>query len=414
MGEAAAHVVGFTGLEGDGQEGVELALNPRLLAQNGQRMVIRDRLGRVVEDRGLLRSPRDGEAVTLTLDSRIQHLAHESLREAIARHGAKAGGAVVLDARTGEVLALANWPTYDPNHRSSLRGEMLRNRVVTDLFEPGSTIKPLNVALALDLGAITPATTVDTFGGSLRLGAGYTVRDVSRAGRLDVAGVLQKSSNVGMVQNMQRVDSQAMGDSFHRFGLGVAPALGFPGTASGWLRPASRWKPIEHATMAYGYGLSVSLLQLAQAYTVFAGDGMLRPVSLLHGASAASQPVVSARTAMQVRHMLENAAPRGAAINGYRVGGKSGTTRKMVGRRYDVNRYLSHYVGMAPVSAPRVVVAVTLDDPDPSKGGYYGGAVAAPVFADIAAGALHLLGTPPDKHVEPEAVVDAEAIPRDA
>ncbi|SDV48440.1 peptidoglycan D,D-transpeptidase FtsI family protein [Chitinasiproducens palmae] len=411
MGESAAHVVGFTGLEGQGQEGIELALNQQLLAQNGQRLVIRDRLGRVVEDRGLLRSPRDGAAVQLTIDSRLQHLAYSELRAAVERHGAKAGGAVVLDARTGEILALANWPSYEPNQRSKLRGEQLRNRVVTDLFEPGSTIKPLNVALALDRGMVRPGTVVDTLGGSMKLGGGYTVKDVSRSTSLSVADVLKKSSNVGMVQIMHRVPSQEMWLSFQRFGLGHAPSVAFPGTAAGWVRPAARWKPIEHATMSYGYGLSVSLLQMAQAYTVFAGDGAMRPVSLLSGQPGVPQHVVRPETARAVRDMLELAAAKASAVEGYRVGGKSGTTRKLVGGRYGAARYLSNFIGIAPLSNPRIVVAVTIDDP--TKGGYYGGAVAAPVFSDIAAGALHLLGVAPDLHVQPLAA-SASATPAPA
>lgn len=406
LGESASQVLGFAGSDNNGLEGIEFSMNQRLSAVNGQRMVMRNRLGQVVEDRGLLIAPQPGEKITLTIDHRIQHATHMHLRDAVIKNKAEAGSAIVLDAQNGEILALANWPAYNPNDRQRRQGSALRNRAVTDLFEPGSSIKPLNIALALDAGLITPTSQIDTFGGRLQLGGGYTVHDVSRNGRLSVADVMRKSSNVGMVQIMQRLSAKQMWESFRRFGLGQAPNIPFPGVASGWLRPANKWKPIEQATMSYGYGISVSLLQLAQAYTALAGTGKMQPVKLLKHQQTLPLYVISPKTAAAMRNLLESTAAIKSHINGYRVGGKSGTTRKLVNNKYESNRHLSTYIGMAPISNPKIIVAVTIDDP--SNGDYYGSAVAAPVFADITKEALQILKTPPDKSITPERLISIE------
>ncbi|GMV02435.1 MAG: penicillin-binding protein 2 [Burkholderiaceae bacterium] len=398
QGETFAHVVGFTNVEDVGQEGVELARNPELAGRPGSRRVIRDRLGRVIEDVGAVREPHNGSDLALSIDSKIQFLAFDALREAVQTNRAKAGAAVVLDARTGEVLALANWPTYNPNQRDQLSGAQLRNRAITDTFEPGSTMKPFTIALALELGEVTPSTVIQTAPGRLTIGPN-TIGDAHPHGPLTVEQVVQKSSNVGTAKIALGMPAQKMWEMYTELGLGQAPRIGFPGAVAGRVRPYRSWKPIEQATMSYGYGLSVSLLQLARAYTVFASDGELLPLSMTKvDERPMGQRVLAAKTARSVRHMLEMAAGPGgtapqAQISGYRVAGKTGTAHKRDDGRY-VNRYLASFVGFAPVSDPRVIVAVMVDEP--SAGKYYGGLVAAPVFARIAGDSLRTLRVPPD------------------
>ena len=398
QGETFAHVVGFTNVEDVGQEGVELARNPELAGRPGSRRVIRDRLGRVIEDVGAVREPHNGSDLALSIDSKIQVLAFDALREAVQTNRAKAGAAVVLDARTGEVLALANWPTYNPNQRDQLSGAQLRNRAITDTFEPGSTMKPFTIALALELGEVTPSTVIQTAPGRLTIGPN-TIGDAHPHGPLTVEQVVQKSSNVGTAKIALGMPAQKMWEMYTELGLGQAPRIGFPGAVAGRVRPYRSWKPIEQATMSYGYGLSVSLLQLARAYTVFASDGELLPLSMTKvDERPMGQRVLAAKTARSVRHMLEMAAGPGgtapqAQIPGYRVAGKTGTAHKRDDGRY-VNRYLASFVGFAPVSDPRVIVAVMVDEP--SAGKYYGGLVAAPVFARIAGDSLRTLRVPPD------------------
>jgi len=403
-GEVMAHVVGFTSLEDAGQEGVELAFQKSLSGRPGSRRVIRDRLGRIVEDLESIREAQDGAHLTLALDSKIQSLAFGALRHAVDAHRAKAGGIVVLDARTGEVLALANLPSYNPNNRAKLTGAQLRNRAITDTFEPGSTLKPFTVALAMELGRVTPATAVPTAPGKLTI-ANYTIHDAHPAGTLSVAQVIQKSSNVGVAKIALGLPKDEMWAFYRRLGFGAQPALGFPGEAAGRLRDAKTWRPIEQATMAYGHGISVSLVQLARAYSIFARDGDLVPLSLTRqDADAESARVIAPATARAVRAMLEMAvqpggtAPR-ARTMGYRVAGKTGTAHKQENGAYAPNKYISSFVGFAPVSAPRLVIAVMLDEP--SAGQYYGGAVAAPVFSQVMQGALRLLAVPPDAPMEP-------------
>lgn len=395
QGEVMAHVLGFTSIDGNGQEGVELAFNDALSGTAGSRRVIKDRLGRVVEDVQMISAPVDGADLRLSLDSRLQYLAFNHLRETIDTYQAQGGSAVVLDARTGEVLALANLPTYDPNRRVGLTGASLRNRAFTDSFEPGSTMKPFSVALALDQRRIAANSVFKTYNGRFTF-AGHTISDVSRNAELDVTGILQKSSNIGMTQISERLAARDMWNTFTALGFGQAPALGFPGVAAGRLRPWERWRPIEKATMSYGYGLSVSLVQLARAYLAFARDGDVTSISLIKRDSAPTTvPVYTPEVARTVRGMLEVAAGFARAqVPGYRVAGKSGTARKIIDGQYSRSRYTASFVGFAPVSNPRIIVAVRIDEP----GGqfYYGGRVAAPAFSAIMGGALRVLGVEPD------------------
>jgi cell division protein FtsI (penicillin-binding protein 3) len=407
-GETMAQVIGFTGVDDAGQEGIELAHQPLLAGAAGSRRVIKDRLGRIVEDVESIRAAQDGRDLTLALDSKIQNLAFGALKSAVEAHKAKAGAIVVLDVRSGEILALANLPTYNPNNRARLTGAQLRNRVMTDSFEPGSTLKPFTVGLALEMGKITPQTLIQTAPGSLTI-ANYTIHDAHAVGpgggALSVAQVIQKSSNVGAAKIALALPREEMHALFRRVGFGAAPRLGFPGEAAGRLREAKTWRPIEQATMAYGHGISVSLIQLARAYTVFARDGELAPLSLLKtGAPAAGQRVFSPDVARALREMLEAAvqpggtAPR-ARVMGWRVGGKTGTAHKQENGGYAANKYVSSFVGFAPASDPRLVIAVMLDEP--SAGQYYGGQVAAPVFSQVMQGALRLLGAPYDAPLAP-------------
>lgn len=403
-GEVMAHVVGFTGVDDKGQEGVELALDDVLTGKAGARRVIRDRLGRIVEDVEAIRPPRDGDDVVLAMDAKIQYLAHSALNEAMQTHKAKAGAVVVLDARSGEVLALVNAPTYNPNNRTNLSGAQLRNRVFTDTFEPGSTMKPFIVGLALDNGIVRPDTVIDTAPGRVSVGRS-SISDSHRHGLLTVAQVLQKSSNVGTVKMAMNIAPTDMWQLFDELGFGSPLNLGFPGEAGGRLRPVRSWKPIEQATMSFGHGISVSLIQMAQAYLAFARDGELLPLSLtrLETPPLAGKRVYSVETAREVRRMLELATGPGgtapkAQIAGYRVAGKTGTSHKLEGGRY-TNKYVSSFVGFAPASNPRLIVAVMIDEP--SAGKYFGGTVAAPVFAQITEGALRVLGVAPDAPLVP-------------
>ena len=400
--DMTAHIVGFTGVDDKGLEGVELAFEKSLVGHAGSRSVIRDRRGQIVEDVGSIRPPQDGRDVRLALDAKLQYIAYSQLKQAVAEHRAKAGGAVVLDAKSGEVLALANWPTYNPNNREHLSGAQLRNRAVTDTFEPGSTLKPFTAALALETGKFRFDTVINCAPGRLTIGKA-TISDAHPHGALTVAQVIQKSSNVGSAKMAAAFAPQEMWEMFDAIGFGQAPRLGFPGEVTGRLRPWKSWRPIEQATMAYGHGISVSLMQLARAYTVFARDGELLPVSLtrIDDGPVTGAPVFSAQTAREVRAMLEMAAGPGgtapkAQVPGYRVAGKTGTAHKLEGGVY-ANKYVSSFVGFAPVSDPRLIVAVMIDEP--SAGRHYGGDVAAPVFAGIVGNSLRTLGVGPDANM---------------
>jgi cell division protein FtsI (penicillin-binding protein 3) len=406
-GEAAAHVVGFTNVEDRGQEGVELAFNDKLSGKNGSRRVIKDRLGRIVEDVREVVPPLDGQDLQLSIDSKVQYFAYQKLKDAIAQHKAKAGSVVVLDARSGEVLALANYPSYNPNRRQNLTGEQLRNRALTDSFEPGSTMKPFIAALALERGLAKPTTQIQTAPGRMVIG-GSTITDAHPYGVLTLSEVIQKSSNVGTVKLAMQTEPREMWETYTQLGFGQKPQLPFPGAVSGRLRPYKSWRPIEQATMSYGYGLSSSLFQLAQAYTVFARNGELIPVTLMK--SEQDTPgvrVFDAKHAMAVRKMLEMATGPGgtapkAQTMGYSVGGKTGTARKQEGKGYSDKKYRAWFVGLAPVEQPRVVVAVMVDEP--SNGVFYGGQVAAPIFSETVQQTLRILGVQPDMTVKPHIV----------
>ncbi|HRF13024.1 MAG: penicillin-binding protein 2 [Candidatus Accumulibacter phosphatis] len=398
-GEMTAHMVGFTGVDDKGLEGVELAFHRQLLGQPGSRSVIKDRRGQIVEDVGSIKPPQDGKEIRLALDSKIQYLAYSHLKQAIADNNAKAGGVVVVDVRTGEILALANWPTYNPNNREGLSGSQLRNRAVTDTFEPGSTLKPFTIALGIEAGKVRSDTIINCAPGRLTIG-NATISDAHPHGALSVAEVIQKSSNVGAAKIAAMLPSQKMWQMFDDVGFGQVPRLGFPGEVSGRVRPWKNWRPIEQATMAYGHGISVSLIQLARAYTAFARDGDVLPLSLtqVESSTPSGMAVFSPKTAREVRSMLEMAVlPGGTApkaqIPGYRVAGKTGTAHKLVGGRY-ANKYVSSFVGFAPASDPRLIVAVMIDEPGAGK--HYGGDVAAPVFASVMGSSLRTLGIAPD------------------
>ena len=403
-GEAAAHVVGFTNVEDHGQEGMELAFDKDLAGKPGSRRVIKDRLGRVVEGVGAEVPPVDGKDMQLSIDSKVQFFAYQKLRDTVQAHKAKAGSVVVLDARTGEVLALANYPSYVPDKRQNLTGEQLRNRALTDVFEPGSTIKPITVGLALESGRFKPETSVDTTPGRLTI-TGSTISDTHNYGLLTVEGVIQKSSNVGTTKIAMQLPAQEMWETFSAVGFGQKPQIAFPGVASGRLRPYKSWRPIEQATMSYGYGLSASLFQMARSYTVFSNGGKVIPATMLKTHEApVGVPVFSERTANQVRKMLQMAAGPGgtgqkAQTVGYSVGGKSGTARKQVGKSYASGKYRAWFTGLAPIDHPRIIVAVMVDEP--SNGVIYGGAVAAPVFSEVVQQTLRMMGVAPDMAVKP-------------
>jgi cell division protein FtsI (penicillin-binding protein 3) len=403
-GEVTAHIIGFTGVDDSGQEGIELAHQDTLGGRAGSRRVIKDRLGRVVEDVQSIRVAQDGKDIVLSIDSKIQSLAYSALKTAVEQHHAKAGSLIAIDIRTGEVLALANVPSFNPNNRTRLTGAQLRNRVITDLFEPGSTLKPFTVALALESGKVTPQTVIPTAPGRMTM-AHYTIRDVHPSAALTITQIIQKSSNVGAAKLALALPRESMYGLFQRVGFGAAPSLGFPGAAAGRLRPYKTWKPVEQATMAYGHGISLSLIQLARAYSIFATDGELVPLTLVKSASPASgEKLISTETARAVRAMLETAVQPGgtgprARIMGWRVAGKTGTAHKQENGGYAADKYLASFVGLAPVSAPRLVIAVAIDEPGGHD--YYGGSVAAPVFAQVMQGALRLLGVPHDAPLEP-------------
>ncbi len=416
-GEAAAHVVGFTNVEERGQEGVELAFQKELQGRKGTRRVVKDRLGQVVEDIGESVQPVDGRDIQLTIDSKVQFFAYQRIRDAVALHKAKAGSVVVLDAQTGEVLALSNYPSYLPGDRRNLSGGQLRNRALTDTFEPGSTMKPFIAAWAMETGRVTPNTVLRTAPGRLTI-TGSTITDSHAHGDLTVSQVIQKSSNVGAVRMAMQFQPREMWELFTQIGFGQKPQISFPGVVTGRLRPYKTWRPIEQATMSYGYGLSASLFQIARAYTVFSRDGEIIPVSLVKNPDAGPEVppagirVFSPKTAQAMREMLHSVtleggtAPKAQAL-GYSVGGKSGTAYKQEGKGYAEKKYRSWFVGLAPINKPRIIVAVMVDEP--SDGKYFGGDVAAPVFSEVVQQTLRSMGVQPDLDVRTQ--ITANAIP---
>ena len=400
-GEAMAHVVGFTNVNDKGQEGMELSREKELAGHPGQRRVVVDRLGRIVEEMAILQLPQNGKDLSLSIDSKIQYLAYNAVKSAVEQHHAKGGGAVVLDTQTGEILALANYPSYNPNDRKYLTGEQLRNRVLTDTFEPGSTMKPFTVSLALEKGQVQPNT-------QMAIGAKYLVgpkpiTDTHPYGTLTVAQIIQKSSNIGTAKLAMNTSPQEMWELYTAAGFGQAPKIGFPGAVSGTLHPYKKWVPSDQARIAFGYGVSASLFQLARAYTIFARDGELVPLTIERSPEfKPGTPVISAKTAIEMRGMLETVTePGGTAVKaqaeGFRVGGKTGTAHKLVGKGYG-NKYRAYFAGLAPISAPRIVVAVMIDEP--TGGSHYGGDVAAPVFSTIVSETLHTLNVLPDAKVK--------------
>ena len=408
-----SHVVGFTNVEEAGQEGIELAQNQTLAGREGSRRVIKDRLGRVIEESELLRAPMDGADVALSIDSKIQSATYAALKAAVEENKAVAGAALVVDVQTGEILALANLPSYDPNRRAGLRGEQLRNRVVTDLFEPGSVMKPVTIALALESGLVRPDSRFQTAPGKLTIGTA-TISDSHAHGMLSVAEIIEKSSNIGTAKIALQMEPKAMWDFYTGLGFGQVPKIGFPGATPGRVRPYANWRPIEQATMSYGYGLSVSLAQIARAYTIFARDGDLLPLSMSKlQAPPQGVRVISPKTAAEVRAMLELATgPGGTApksqVVGYRVAGKTGTARKQLHGHYLEGKYIGSFVGFAPASNPRVIVAVTIDEP--SAGKYFGGDVAAPAFSAITGATLRLMNVAPDAPFR-QTIIPAESVP---
>lgn len=397
-GDVTAHVVGFTGIDDNGQEGFELAKNSLLSGKSGSRRVIKDRKGHIVEDLEAVKVPQDGHDLVLSIDRRIQYLAFRELSKAVEKFKAKAAAAVVLDAKTGEVLAMVNLPTYNPNNPVNIKGKT-RNRVITDIFEPGSTLKPVTGAAAMEFGDFTPETKIQTAPGTMKIGPA-TIHDAHPNGILTVAQVIQKSSNVGAAKMALSLRKEALWNTFNQLGFGTPTRVGFPGEASGRLRNYKTWRPIEQATMSYGHGISVTLLQLARAYTVFANEGELKPVSLLKLKEApVGQQVFSAQVANNMKDMLELVVQPGgtalrAQVAGYRVAGKTGTAHKLGPTGYEKDKYVGSFVGLAPASNPRLIMAVMIDEP--TSGEYYGGTVAAPVFSAVMVDALRLLSVPND------------------
>lgn len=398
-GEVAAHVVGFTDIDDRGQEGVELAYDDWLQGEPGAKRVIKDRLGRIVDDVESLRPPRPGKALRLSIDRRLQYLAYRELKAAAQEQRVRAASLVLLDVRTGEVLAMVNQPAYNPNNRAEINGRVARNRAATDAFEPGSTIKVFSVAAALESGRFRPDTVIDTGPGYMRVG-NYTIRDSHALGKIDISTLIQKSSNIGAAKMALALPPDAIWNLYARLGFGTPIGTGFPGEASGLMptRPPSR--DAERAALAYGYGLSVTPLQLAQAYAVVADDGRRRPVSFLAlDRPPQGEQIISPAVARQVRAMMESVVAEGgtapqARVAGYRVAGKTGTARKAVAGGYADKAYLSYFAGFAPASEPRLAMVVVLDEPSAKY--YYGGLVAAPVFSKVMGGALRLLNVPPD------------------
>ncbi len=401
-GEITGHVTGFTDIDDNGQEGLELAYDEWLQGQPGAKKVLKDRFGRSVEDVENIKNPSEGHKLQLSIDKRVQFIAYRELKKAVTKHKARSGSAVVLDANSGEILAMVNQPSYNPNNRSEFKGNKYRNRAVTDLFEPGSTIKPLAVATALDMGIINPNTKFNTAPGYMRVGKN-TIKDVRNYGTINVKTILMKSSNVGISKIVLAMSPEKLVNTLFHVGFGVDTGSSFPGEASGHLVNKERWHDIERATLSFGYGISATTLQLAQAYTVFANKGKLKKVKLISGedpAQEADKQVFSERTAKQVLKMLElvtsdeGTAPL-AQIPNYRVAGKTGTVKKSVAGGYSDDKYLAVFAGVVPASKPRFVMVVTIDEP--SNGDYYSGKVAAPVFSEVMADVLRLMNVAPDK-----------------
>jgi len=398
-GEVTGHLVGFTNIDDAGQEGLELAFNHWLAGESGAKRVLKDRLGRSVENVESIRPPHHGKDLQTSIDLRIQYLAYRTLKAAIRKHNAESGSIVILDVKTGEILAIANQPTYNPNDRSQFSAERYRNRAITDIFEPGSSIKPLVVAAALESGEYRPSSIVDTAPGFVVVGP-KTIEDSRNLGRISLTTILARSSNVGVTKLAMSLEPDQLWNTMTRFGLGTLTSSGFPGESAGLLTHFNHWRPISQATLAYGYGVSVTPLQLAQAYSVLGSDGVFRPASLIAlDAPAEGEQVLAADSAVAVRRMLEEVVRPGgtgtkAAVTGYRIAGKTGTAWKFAAGGYSEDKYISIFAGLAPASDPRLAAVVVIDEPTGEL--YYGSDVAAPVFADVVSESLRLLAIPPD------------------
>lgn len=404
MGEVGAHVIGFTNVDDNGQEGLELAYNDWLRGKNGQQRVMKDRLGRVIKHVALVREASPGKNLTLSLDRRLQYLTYRELKRSVFHQRAKSGSAVILDAKTGEILAMVNQPSYNPNNRHNLKGSRYRNRAVTDTFEPGSTIKPFTIAAALESGRFSTRSIIDTSPGHYRVGHN-TIRDFRNYGRIDLARVIQKSSNVGASKIALALPGETLWRVHNGVGFGMTTGSGYPGEVEGVLTHPAEWREIDQATLAFGYGMAVTPLQLARAYTVLANDGVLLPTSFLkQNDQPKGERVLKSSTVKQLRNMLEMVVSAGgtgkrARIAGYRVAGKTGTIKKIsAGGGYTDDRYMSVFAGMAPASDPRLVMVVMINEPRAKV--YYGGEVAAPVFSRVMGGALRLMGIAPDDVAE--------------
>lgn len=417
-GEVASHVVGFANIDDNGQEGIELAFNEWLKGTPGKKRIMRDRLGRPFDDVERIRAVQPGKPIKLSLDKRIQYLAYRSLKAAVLKHNAVAGSAVVLNVKTGEVLAMVNQPSFNVNDRRQLRPEATRNRSVTDVFEPGSTMKPFTIAAALESGRWKPHYKVETAPGYIRV-MGNTIRDTRNYGDIDVGGVIEKSSNVGISKIALSIDAEKQWNMYHRLGLGAGTGSGFPGESTGRLSINALNNDFERASMAFGYGVSVTPLQLARAYAAIAADGVIRPASfLLQEQAVEGERVMSVQTARAVRTMMarvvsDKGTGKRAQVANYSVAGKTGTVHKFIAGGYAKERYLSVFSGMIPASDPELVMVVLIDEP--KNGEHFGGDVAAPVFSRVMAGAMRLLDVPPDKistdrvvkQVEPEQMSDS-------
>ncbi len=397
--EVTSHVLGFTNIDDSGQEGIELAFDNWLKGSPGSKRVLKDRLGRIIENIESITTPDPGNELVLSIDRRIQYLAYRELKSAVNHHQARAGTLVMLDVKTGEIIAMVGQPSYNPNNRTGLKSGHYRNRALTDVFEPGSTLKPFTIATALESGLYNLKSTIDTHPGYFKVGD-HTIRDPRDYGVIDLATVIKKSSNIGASKIALSLEPLDFWSILTKVGFGQATGSGFPGEVSGYLNPYNNWSEVEQATMSFGYGISTTALQLAQAYMPFATDGMMLPVSFLKVTEPVkASRVFSASVARQVRTMLETVVQKGgtgsrAFVEGYRVAGKTGTVKKTVVGGYSEDRYLSLFAGMAPASNPRLIAVVIIDEPKGDQ--YYGGLVAAPVFANVMAGALRLLDVPPD------------------
>jgi len=398
-GEVTSHVLGFTNIDDSGQEGMELAYDSWLKGSPGSKRVLKDRLGRIIENIESISTPDPGNQLVLAIDRRVQYLAYRELKSAVNHHKARAGTLVMLDVKTGEIIAMVGQPSYNPNNRTGLKSGHYRNRAVTDVFEPGSTLKPFTIATALESGLYDLKSTIDTRPGFFKVGD-HTIRDHRDYGVIDLATVIKKSSNIGASKIALSLEPLDFWSTLTKVGFGQATGSGFPGESSGFLNPYNNWSEVEQATMSFGYGISTTALQLAQAYMPFATDGLMLPVSFLKVTEPVTvSRVLSASVAREVRNMLETVVQKGgtgnkANVEGYRVAGKTGTVHKTVVGGYSEDRYLSLFAGMAPASNPRLIAVVIIDEPKGDQ--YYGGLVAAPVFSNVMAGALRLLDIPPD------------------